>query len=63
MGITIEITTWINVTSRCANSIYNTANGTLTSGIIAFVQLFAQIINNNFVSTFYSFAVFEIQHR
>ena len=55
MGITIEITTSNIVTRTCANTIYNTANGALTSGIIAFVQLFAQIINDIFVSNFLLF--------
>ena len=39
----------------CATTIYNTANGALTSGIFAFVQLFAQIINDIFVSNFFLF--------
>ena len=50
MGITIEITTSNNVTRKCATTIYNTANGALTSGISAFVQLLPQIIKNIFVS-------------
>ena len=55
MGITIEITTLNNVTRKCTTTIYNTANGALTSGIRAFVQLLAQIINNIFVSNFLHF--------
>ena len=55
MGTAIEITTSNNVTRKCANTIYNTDNGALTSGIIAFVQLFAQIINDIFVSYFLLF--------
>ena len=60
MGITIEITTSNCVTIKCVSTIYNTANGALTSGISAFVQLFKKIINNNFFSNFFFFAVFEI---
>ena len=55
MGITIEITTSNNVTRTYANTIYKSANGVLTSGIIAFVQLFAQIINDIFISNFLLF--------
>ena len=36
MGITVEIITSNKVTRTCANTIHNTANGALTSGIIAF---------------------------
>ena len=61
MGITIEITTSNNVTRKYANTIYNTGNGALSSGIIASVQLIEQIINDIFFLTSYSFAVFEIQ--
>ena len=50
MGYTIEMTISINVTRTCATTIYNTANGALTSGISAYVQLLAQIIKNIFVS-------------
>ena len=55
MQITIETTPSNNVTRTCANTIYNTANGALTSGIIAFVQLLAQIINDIFVSNILNF--------
>ena len=54
-GITIEITTSNKVTGKCTTSIYNTAIGALTSGISAFVQLLAQIINKIFVSNFLLF--------
>ena len=53
--ITIDIIAANNVTSKCATTIYNTANGALTSGISVFVQLVAQIINNIFVSNFLHF--------
>ena len=36
MGTTVEITTSNKVTRTYANTIYNTANGAHTSGIIAF---------------------------
>ena len=49
MGITIEITTSNNVTRKCTTTIFNTANGALTSGISAFGQLLVQIFNNIFV--------------
>ena len=55
MGITIAITTSNNVTRKYATTIYNTANGAFTSGINAFVQLLAQIINNIFVSNILHF--------
>ena len=55
MGITIEITNSNNVTRTCKTTIYNTSNGALTSGISAFVQLLAQIINNIFASNFLLF--------
>ena len=45
MGITIEITTSKILTRTCTTTTYNTANGAPTSGISAFVQLFAQIFN------------------
>ena len=54
MGVTIEITISNNVTRTRATSNYNTANGVLTSGIGAFIQLFAQIINK-IVSNFLLF--------
>ena len=55
MGITFESTTSDRVTITCVTTIYNTANGALTSGISAFVQLFMKIINNKF---FYNFLFF-----
>ena len=55
MKITIEITTFNNVTRKCTTTIYNTSNGGLASGISTFVQLLAQIINNIFVSNFLHF--------
>ena len=55
MGITIEITNSNNVTRKCTTTIYNTANGALTIGIHAFVQLLAQIINDIFFSNFLLF--------
>ena len=61
--ITIEITTSNNVTKNCATTSYNTSNGSLTSGISAFLQILAQIKNNIFVFNFLFFAVFEFQHR
>ena len=45
MGITIESTTSNKNTRKCVTTIYNTANGVLTSDISAFVQLFEKIIN------------------
>ena len=50
--ITIAITTSNNVTRACATTIYNTADGALTSGTSALVQPFVQIINNIFVPNF-----------
>ena len=55
MGITIEIIISNNVTRTCEITIYNTANDAFTSGIIAFVQFLAQIINDIFVSNFFLF--------
>ena len=52
MGISIEITIRNNVTRKSGTTIYNTANGSLTNGISAFVQLLAQIINNIYVLKF-----------
>ena len=63
MEITIEITTSNNVPRKCTTTIYITANGALTSGISAFVQLLAQIIKTFSFLIFYTFAVFEIQHK
>ena len=62
MKIRIEISTSNNVTRECATTIYNIANGALTRGISAFVQLLAQIIKRISFLIFYIFAVFEIQH-
>ena len=56
MGITIEITNSNNVTRKGTTTIYNTANDALTSGIHAFVELLAQIINDIFVSHFLLFS-------
>ena len=50
MKLTIEITTSNNVTRKCTTTIYNTANGELTSGISVFFQLVVPIIINIFVS-------------
>ena len=56
MGITIEeITTSNYVIRNCVTTIYNIANGALTSCISGFVQLFEQITNNIFVSNFFFF--------
>ena len=55
MGITIEIRTSNNVTRKYATTIYNIANGVLTSGISAFFQLLQQINNNIFVFNFLFF--------
>ena len=55
MGITIESTKSNNVTRTCATTIYNTANGALTSAISAFVQLLAEKNNDIFVSNFLLF--------
>ena len=55
MGITIESTTSNNNTRKSVTTIYNTANGVLTSDISAFVQLFDKIINNNFCCNFLLF--------
>ena len=63
MGITIEITTSNNDTRKCTTTIYNTANGALTSGISAFVQLLAQIIKTFSFLIIYTLTVFEIQHK
>ena len=52
MGITIESIKSNNVIRKCITTIYNTANGALTSGISVFVKLFEQIINNIFVFNF-----------
>ena len=56
MGITIESINSNNVTRKCVTFAYNTANGALTSGIIALVQLFKKIINNIFVFNFLLFS-------
>ena len=56
MGITFESTTSDSVTITCVTTIYNTANGALTSGISAFVQLFMKIINKKFFSNFLFFS-------
>ena len=56
IGITIEMTTLNKVTRTCANTIRNTTNGALISGIIASFYFFAQIINNIFVSNFFFFS-------
>ena len=55
MEITIEITTSNNVTRLCPNTLYNIANCAVFSGIITFVQPFAQFINDIFVSNFLLF--------
>ena len=58
MKLPIEITTSKNVTRKCTTTIYNTANGELTSGLSAVVQLLAQIINNIFVFKFFTFLLY-----
>ena len=59
MGITIEITTSNKVTRTSENTIYNTTNDALTSGIIALFLFLAQIINDIFVSNVFFLLLYQ----
>ena len=55
MAITIGITSWKTFSSTSPTTVLRTANGALTSGIRALVQILAQIFNVILVSNVLNF--------